>query len=366
MVRLVRMGRGVREVARRFRVSPSTVLYWLRRGSGKRLDRVDFQDRSHANRKHRGTPVRVIRKVLGMRRWLKEKSALGEYGAVAIQRELNQSGVNPAPSVRTIGYILQRSGALDGQRRVRRPAPPKGWYLPDVRQGSAELDSWDYIEDLTLRGGVLFDVLNVVSLHGGLAGSWPSENPLAKGHVEASTVHWRRFGLPAYSQFDNDTRFIGVIGYKDVLSRVVRHCMSLGVTAVFAPPRETGFQAAVESFNARWQAAVLRRFHHKTMRDLGRRNTAFLKAYRRRLAVRIEAGALPTRVEERHQPRPKRTNHIPASNHRQRHRENSRASISSRQVLDSPAGSCGSATRPKSNSTLWTQEGPTRTPALAQ
>lgn len=224
-----------------------------------------------------------------MRRWLKEKSALGEYGAVAIQRELNQSGVNPAPSVRTIGYILQRSGALDGQRRVRRPAPPKGWYLPDVRQGSAELDSWDYIEDLTLRGGVLFDVLNVVSLHGGLAGSWPSENPLAKGHVEASTVHWRRFGLPAYSQFDNDTRFIGVIGYKDVLSRVVRHCMSLGVTAVFAPPRETGFQAAVESFNARWQAAVLRRFHHKTMRDLGRRNTAFLEAYRRRLAVRIEA-----------------------------------------------------------------------------
>ncbi len=294
MVRLVRMGRGVREVARRFRVSPSTVLYWLRRASGQRLDRVGFEDRSHANRRHRGTPLRVVRRVLGIRKWLRQESALGEFGALAIRRELSQRKVKPMPSVRTIGYILERGGALDGRRRVRRPAPPRGWYLPDVREARAELDSWDYIEDLTIRGGVLFDVLNVVSLHGGLAGSWPSENPLARGHVGASSAHWRRFGLPGYSQFDNDTRFIGVIGYKDVLSRVVRHCMSLGVTPVFAPPREMGFQASVESFNARWQAAVWRRFQHKNMVSLSRRTEAFLAAYRRRLTQRIEAA--PARI----------------------------------------------------------------------
>jgi hypothetical protein len=43
-------------------------------------------------------------------------------------------------------------GALDGQRRVRRLPPPRGWYLPEVAQDRAELDSFDIIEGLALHG----------------------------------------------------------------------------------------------------------------------------------------------------------------------------------------------------------------------
>lgn len=33
-----------------------------------------------------------------------------------------------------------------GVHRQRRPAPPKGWYLPDLADGQAELDSFDFVE----------------------------------------------------------------------------------------------------------------------------------------------------------------------------------------------------------------------------
>ncbi|MGH8537185.1 MAG: hypothetical protein ACREXM_12160 [Gammaproteobacteria bacterium] len=49
--------------------------------------------------------------------------------------------------------MLARHGALDGAHRQRRPAPPKGWYLPDLARGEAELDSFDFIEDLKIAGG---------------------------------------------------------------------------------------------------------------------------------------------------------------------------------------------------------------------
>jgi transposase InsO family protein len=94
----------------------------------------------------------------------------------------------------------------------------------------------------------------VVSLHGGLPGAWPQGLVTAKTTVAALLEHWRQFGLPAYAQFDNDTIFQGTHSARDSLSRVVRICLQLGVTAVFAPPRESGFQAAIENFNGRWQA----------------------------------------------------------------------------------------------------------------
>ena len=43
MVRAVRKGASVREVAGRFRVSVGTVVHWVSQAHGKRLDRVSFR-----------------------------------------------------------------------------------------------------------------------------------------------------------------------------------------------------------------------------------------------------------------------------------------------------------------------------------
>jgi hypothetical protein len=52
-----------------------------------------------------------------------------------------------------------------------------------------------------------------------------------------------------YAQFDNDPLFEGPQIHPDTIGRVARACLGLGVVPVFVPPRETGFQAAIEGFN---------------------------------------------------------------------------------------------------------------------
>lgn len=290
MVAAVRRGLPLRAVARQFRVPLATVQYWVRRAAGRRLDRVDWDDRPRRPRHTRRTPAAVEDLILDLRRRLHDHSDLGLVGAEAIREELQRRGVTPLPSVRTVGRILARRGALDAHRRVRRPAPPPAWYLPDLARRRAELDSFDVVEGLVIADGPRVEVLNGVSLHGGLVVSWPRAAALrAKDVVGCLIEHWRAQGLPAYAQFDNDTLFHGPSRYPDTLGRVIRLCLGLDVTPVFVPPRETGFQAAIEGYNGWWQAKVWSRFHHADLGRLQERSGRFVEAYRSRRAARIEA-----------------------------------------------------------------------------
>jgi hypothetical protein len=75
----------------------------------------------------------------------------------------------------------------------------------------------------------------------------------------------------------------------DTFGRVTRLCLSLGVTPVFTPPREMGFQADVENYNGRWQAKVWRRFTFATPHDVVAQSARFVAACRQRAAHRIES-----------------------------------------------------------------------------
>ncbi len=118
---------------------------------------------------------------------------------------------------------------------MRHKAPPRGWFLSDVREQRAELDSFDMIEDLALRGGRPVNVLTGISLHGALGAAWPDAEITAKSTVESLIEHWQAFGLPAYAKFDNDTIFLGN-RRPNSFGRVIRLCLMLKVTPIFAPP----------------------------------------------------------------------------------------------------------------------------------
>jgi len=280
----------MRKVARQFGVTLRTVQKWVAHAGDHQLDRVDFANRPPGRRE----PINKTSKdcedmILTVRRELKEQSALGEFGADAIHWELIRRRRRNIPSVRTIGRILDRRGALDGRKRTRRPAPPPGWYLPKLARRRAELDSFDIVEGLVIQGGYGVEVLNGISLHGALVASWPRAKIAAKTVLNALVEHWREFGLPDYAQFDNDTVFQGPHAHPDTVGRVARLCLSLGVTVVFAPPRETGFQAAIESYNGRWQAKVWNRFRFESRRQLLSQSNKYVTAVRRRAVARIDA-----------------------------------------------------------------------------
>jgi hypothetical protein len=221
---------------------------------------------------------------------LQADSDLGFFGAEAILESLRARGVEPLPAERTIYRILRRRGVLDRRHRVRRPPPPPGWYLPEVARRGRELDSFDIVEGLVIRGGPQVEVLNGISLHGGLVASWPrGESITAKFVVECLVEHWRQFGLPGYAQFDNDTVFQGPHVHPDTIGRVSRLCLGLGVIPVFVPPREPGFQAAIEHYNGSWQVRVWGRFEHADLDGLADRSSRHVAALRRHRADRIEA-----------------------------------------------------------------------------
>lgn len=288
MVQAVRGGASMRAAAAAFGMSLGTVAYWVARSARSRLDRVDFASRKPGRAVNR-TSSRVEQRILALRERLRRRSVLGEYGADAIAQALRGRSAAKAPSRATIHRVLARCGALDGHGRQRRPAPPKGWHLADLAAGQAELDSFDFIEDLKIADGPLVSVLTGTSVHGALAEAWVMPRPSASATVQALIERWRAEGLPAYAQFDNDTIFQGAHQHADSVGRVSRLCLALGIIPVFAPPREPGFQNSIEGFNALWQAKVWQRHQVASLADLRRLSKRYITAYRAKTALRAEA-----------------------------------------------------------------------------
>ena len=220
---------SIRQAADQVRLSKSAVADWVARAQGQRLDRFDFSDAKPGLAWNR-MQAHVEQRIAQLRVELKH-SVLGEYGARSIQRQL-QTEMDHAPSEAAINRALKRLGLQDATRRVRRPAPPKGWYLPSVLAGAAELDSFDFIEQLKIADGPLIDVLTAKSLHGALSDAWPMHRMSAKAVVSCLLERWQRDGLPSYAQFDNDTVFQGAHQFADTVGRVSRLCLQLGVSPV--------------------------------------------------------------------------------------------------------------------------------------
>lgn len=285
-MRWVRSGCSYRVAARRGRVSVATVALWVKRAGERKLVEVDWLDRSSRPRRL-GTRVslRVVRAIVQVRRRLQQHDALGEHGPAAIRRQLVVRGLS-APCERTIARWLARLG-LSGRERWRRPAPPKGWYLPEVAAGHVELDSCDVVEGLRLRGNRRVEVLNTLGLWGRLADSTVQPAISTKGVIASLEQRWRRHGRPGFLQCDNDTIFSGAHAQRRYLGRLVHWCLCAGVVPVFTPPGELGFQAAIEAYNRRWQERVWRRWRHPSLPSLQRRSAAFITAYNARPRVAL-------------------------------------------------------------------------------
>lgn len=273
-------------VARQFHVSASMVCRWVERIRGKRLDRAVFANRKPGRPWNR-TRGELESRILEVRRALRETSVLGEYGARAIEAELKaQQAV--VPSLATLNRVLVRHGVVDCARRLRRPAPPRGWYLPPVAAGQVELDSFDWIEDLKIAAGPLVQVLTGVALWASQAEAWPEPSRRTEIVLARLTGRWQQLGLPGYAQFDNEAVFQGAHQVADTVGQVSRLCLALGVTPVFAPPREHGFQNAIEGFNGLWQAKLWQRHHFADLAQLLTASTRYIAAHRARSATRRE------------------------------------------------------------------------------
>jgi len=295
MVRLARQDTSLRTAAGMCGVSRETVAKWVRRAEGKNLDEVDFGDRRTARETtHNRTDAAVEQCVLATRKRLHDFSDLGESGAAAIHRQMREWECPCLPAIRTINRILARFGAFGSERQKRPKAPPPAWYIPEVRDGKAELDACDFIEDLRITGEPDFThVFNIVSAHGGLCDSFTMTQMVTDNVLTSLLARWKQHGLPRYAQFDNGTVFCGP-PKPDVVGRVIRLCLQLGVTPIFAPPREVGPQNKIEGYNANWKRFVWRRFRFASREELAGQSKRYVDARNEKNARKI-AKAPPRR-----------------------------------------------------------------------
>lgn len=248
---------------------------------------MDWHDRPCTPRRITRTEASIEDPVLTLRTELGPAGDLGSQGAEAIPEARK---VEPVPSVRTIHRIRERRGASDGQRRTRRPAPPPGWYLPEVLARGRELGSFDVVEGLVIKDGPRVEVLNGISPHGGLPASFPVRASVTAEVVVGSLIeHWRAFGLPGYARFDTGTISQGPPAHPDAIGRVSRLCLSPGVIPVFVVPHEFGSQSAIENYNGTRQAKVWARFERGALPDLRGHSRRYVTALRRHRADRIES-----------------------------------------------------------------------------
>jgi hypothetical protein len=269
-------------------VSVSTVSFWVHRSAGQRLDRFAFVDRKPGRAWNRTEPA-VEQHIVQVQAYLREHSALGNHGADAIERALHEQAPGLRVSRATINRVLRRRGLTDAHARVRRPPPPKGWYLPQVATSRAEVDCFDFIEDLKIAQGPWVSVLTAKSLLGALTDAWVLEPPSARACVPSLLARWERDGLPDYAQFDNDTLFQGAHQYPDTVGRISRLCLAAGVVPVFVPPLEHGMQNSIEGFNAQWQTKVWRRYTFSSPAELQARSDLYIAAHRARTAEARES-----------------------------------------------------------------------------
>ena len=115
MVRAVRKGASVREVAGRFGVSVGTVVHWVSQAHGKRLDRVSFTN-CKPGRAWNRTSEEVEQRILSTRTSLRNLSTSLRHSPDRIYCR------SPLPSVGFGGLIQTAVGGSAGRgaRRTKR------------------------------------------------------------------------------------------------------------------------------------------------------------------------------------------------------------------------------------------------------
>jgi putative transposase len=251
---------------------------WLKRFESG--DEDWFRDRS---RRPDRSPTRTREKteelVIAIRKRLESQDLF--HGAQAIHWELEDLDINPLPSVRTIGRILERHDLI---RRRQGPYQSKGKRYPaPFAKGPGTVHQTDFVGPRYLKGSVRFYSLNSVDLATGRCAVQPVLRRAGQDTVDAVWKTWHRLGMPKHHQVDNETVFYGSPTHPRGMGSLIRLCLHHGIQVWFIPPGEPWRNGVVEKFNNHWDAKFLRRIDmnseealfHESLRFEGRHNSRY-------------------------------------------------------------------------------------------
>lgn len=194
-------------------------------------------------------------------------------GAQAILWEMEDLGVDPLPSLRTINRILARKGLT--HKRTGRYEPKGTIYpvLPSLLPNQTH--QGDFVGPCYLKGPIRFYSLNIVDAATARCGLQPALSKAAQGVLDGFWAAWKRIGIPDRVQIDNAMSFFGSRRHHRGMGPLIRLCLHNGVEPWFIPMAEPWRNGLVESFNDRYQQKFLGKVIMGSVEDLVSRSLAF-------------------------------------------------------------------------------------------
>jgi putative transposase len=194
-------------------------------------------------------------------------------GAQAILWELEDRGIKPLPSMRTINRILSRNELT--HRRTGRYVPKGKQYpkLPSLLPNQSH--QADHVGPCYLKGPVRFYSLNVIDLATGRCGLDPASSKSGQCVTDGIWAIWKRLGMPDNLQIDNASSFYGSPRHPRGMGPLIRLCLFNKVEPWFIPVAEPWRNGVVEKFNELYEQKFLNKIAMATKADLEAGSLAF-------------------------------------------------------------------------------------------
>jgi transposase InsO family protein len=194
-------------------------------------------------------------------------------GAQAIRWELEDLGVMPLPSLRTINRILTRNELTNrrtGKYESKGTAYPK---LPSLWPNQTH--QADLVGPCYLKGPMRFYGLNVVDTATVRCGLHSSLSKTGQDILDGFWAIWKRLGIPENIQVDNAMSFFGSPTHPRGMGPLIRLCLHHGVEPWFIPMAEPWRNGMIEQFNDHYQQKFLAKVMMATEGDLRAGTLAF-------------------------------------------------------------------------------------------
>ena len=289
------------EAVRRYEVGESPKSIWVSLGRSERwffkwLDRFSKGDKEWYRSESRcpmsfplRTPREIEKIVVAIRLELYNEGLF--CGAQAISWEMQEQGIAPIPSLRTINRILKRNGLT--HRRTGRYVP-RGKQYPKLQAAvPGAVHQMDRVGPCYLKGPVRFYSLNSVDIATGRCGIQPLETKGGQPLVNAIWTIWGRLGLPRCQQVDNDMAFYGSPAHPRGMGQLIRLCLNHGIEVCFIPLHEPWRNGVVEKFNDHWEQKFYHRIPMFSMKDLQQGSLIFEHKHNTRMKYTKLAGKTP-------------------------------------------------------------------------
>lgn len=194
-------------------------------------------------------------------------------GDQAIRWELEDWGVKPLPSLRTINRILSRRELT--HRRTGR-YEPKGKLYPELPASLPnQTQQVDFLGPCYLTGPIRFYSLNAVDIAINRCGVQPVLSRSGQSVLEAIWAVWKRLGIPDNLQVDNDMAFYGSPTHPRSMGALIRLCLRYGVNLWFIPVAEPWRNGVVEKFNDHYRQKFLAKVTIPSEKELMKASLAY-------------------------------------------------------------------------------------------